>query len=132
MTTTFTTQTEELLCPAGALLIDMNQPSARVAAWLLEPSAPGSLTYWGFFNQVVQAPGEFWIGLPYMEVKGRELLEKDEELRREFEEKKATDPVFASSPEAILKFFYAKVKKSSEQNMNIHPAWRVMSRADAF
>lgn len=126
--TTFTTQEEELLCPAGALLIDMNQPSARVAAWMLEPMAPGSLTYWGFFNQVVQAPGEFWIGLPYMEVKGRELLEKDPALRKEFEEKKVADPSFASDPQAILGFFYEKVKKTSEQNMEIHPAWRVMDR----
>ncbi len=127
--TTYTTQEEELLCPAGALLIDMNQPSARVVAWLLEPSAPGSLTYWGFFNQVVQAPGEFWISLPYMEVKGRELLEKDPALRKEFEEKKASDPAFASDPKAILGFFYAKVKKISEQNMEIHPAWRIVDRA---
>lgn len=126
--TQYTVQEEELLCPAGALLIDMNQPSARLVAWLLEPSAPGSLTYWGFFNQVVQAPGEFWIGLPYMEVKGRELLQKDPALRQEFEARKTADPAFAADPEAILKFFYAKVKKTSEQNMDIHPAWRVMDR----
>lgn len=124
-----TVQEEELLCPAGALVIDMNQPSARVAAWLLEPVAPGSLTYWGFFNQVVQAPGEFWVGLPYMEVKGRELLQKDPVVRQEFEARKASDPSFASDPEAILKFFYAKVKKISEQNMDIHPAWRIMDRS---
>lgn len=126
--TQYTVQEEELLCPAGALLIDMNQPSARLAAWLLEPSAPGSLTYWGFFNQVIQAPGEFWIGLPYMEVKGRELLQKDPALRQEFEARKAADPAFAADSEAILKFFYAKVKKTSEQNMDIHPAWRVTER----
>lgn len=126
--TRYTVQEEELLCPEGALLIDMNQPSARLAAWLLEPSAPGSLTYWGFFNQVIQAPGEFWIGLPYMEVKGRELLQKDPALRQEFEARKAADPAFAASPEAILKFFYAKVKKTSEQNMDIHPAWRITDR----
>lgn len=126
--TTFTTQMEELICPEGALLIDMNQPSARIAAWLLEPSAPGSLTYWGFFNQVIQAPGEFWINLPYMEVKGRELLQKDPALKKAFEAKKASDPAFASNPQAILGFFYEIVKKTSEQNNEIHPAWRLMSR----
>lgn len=126
--TTFTTQTEELVCPPGALLIDMNQPSARIAAWLLEPSAPGSLTYWGFFNQVIQAPGEFWIGLPYMEVKGRELLQKDPALKQAFEAKKASDPAFAADPQAILGFFYDRVKKTSEQNNEIHPAWRLTSR----
>lgn len=126
--TTFTTQTEELVCPPGALLIDMNQPSARIAAWLLEPSAPGSLTYWGFFNQVIQAPGEFWIGLPYMEVKGRELLQKDPALKQAFEARKASDPAFAADPQAILGFFYDRVKKTSEQNNEIHPAWRLTSR----
>ena len=125
----YTTQTEELLLPPGALLIDMNQPSAKAAAWLLEPSAPGSLTYWGFFNQVVQAPGEFWVSLPYMEVKGRELLQKDPALKAEFEAKKASDPAFAKNPEAILRFFYDRVKKASEQNAEIHPAWRVMDRS---
>lgn len=126
--TTFTTQTEELVCPPGALLIDMNQPSARIAAWLLEPCAPGSLTYWGFFNQVIQAPGEFWIGLPYMEVKGRELLQKDPALKQAFEARKASDPAFAADPQAILGFFYDRVKKTSEQNNEIHPAWRLTSR----
>lgn len=126
--TTFTTQTEELICPQGALLIDMNQPSARVAAWLLEPSAPGSLTYWGFFNQVIQAPGEFWINLSYMEVKGRELLQKNPDIKNAFEARKAADPAFASDPKAILGFFYELVKKTSEQNNEIHPAWRLMNR----
>lgn len=128
VTTEYATQTETLVYPAGSLLIDMNQPSARVAAWLLEPSAPGSLTYWGFFNQVAQASNEFWISVPYMEVKGRELLAKDPALKAEFEHKKQTDPVFASDPKAILGFFYEKVKKTAEQNNEIHPAWRIMNR----
>lgn len=128
VTAEYATQTETLVYPAGSLLIDMNQPSARIAAWLLEPSAPGSLTYWGFFNQVAQASNEFWISVPYMEVKGRELLAKDPALRAEFEHKKQTDPAFASDPKAILGFFYEKVKKTAEQNNEIHPAWRIMNR----
>lgn len=128
VTAEYATQTETLAYPAGSLLIDMNQPSARIAAWLLEPSAPGSLTYWGFFNQVAQASNEFWISVPYMEVKGRELLAKDPALRAEFEHKKQTDPAFASDPKAILGFFYEKVKKTAEQNNEIHPAWRIMNR----
>ena len=127
--TEYTTQTETLNCPEGALLIDMNQPAARVAAWLLEPSAPGSLTYWGFLNSVVQSPGEFWISLPYMEVKGREMLAHDPQLKKEFEAKKANDPAFANDPNAILNFFYAKVRKRAEGNANIHPAWRIKDRA---
>lgn len=126
--TEYTTQKEKLNCPEGSLLIDMNQPSARIIAWLLEPSAPGSLTYWGFLNAVVQPPGEFWISLPYMEIKGREMLAKDPELKKELETKKATDPDFAKDPEAILNFFYTKVRKMAANNSDIHPAWRINDR----
>lgn len=126
--TEYTTQTETLEYPAGSILIDMNQPAARVAAWMLEPSAPGSYVYWGFFNQVVQAPSEFWIRLGYMEEKGREMLAKDPVLKAEFDEK-MKDPAFANDSNAILNFFYAKVRKTSHQNSEIHPAWRVMDRS---
>lgn len=127
----YTTQKELLKYPAGSILIDMNQPSGRLAAWLLEPSAPGSLVYWGFFNQVVQPTHEFWIRPQYMEVKGRELLAKDPELRAEFEKKKL-DLSFAQNPQAILDFFYQKVKKKAHQNNELHPAWRIMDRNQIF
>ena len=123
--TEYTTQKETLMAPEGSVIIDMNQPNGRLAAWLLEPSAPGSLVYWGFFNQVVQPTHEFWIRLPYMEEKGRELLVKDPALKAEFEEKKK-DAKFANDPQAILNFFYEKVKKSAHQNNELHPAWRVL------
>ena len=123
--TEYTTQMETRTCPAGSVVIDMNQPNGRLAAWLLEPSAPGSLVYWGFFNQVVQSTNEFWIRLPYMEEKGRELLKKDPALKAEFEER-MKDPAFAKDSQAILNFFYEKVKKTAHQNNELHPAWRVM------
>jgi hypothetical protein len=129
--TEYTTQKETLMVPEGSVLIDMNQPNGRLAGWLLEPSAPGSLVYWGFFNQVVQPTHEFWIRLPYMEEKGRELLAKDPALKAEFEERKK-DPKFANDPQAILNFFYQKVKKSAHQNNELHPAWRIMDRSQIF
>ena len=129
--TEYTTQMETLMVPEGSVLIDMNQPNGRLAGWLLEPSAPGSLVYWGFFNQVVQSTHEFWIRLPYMEEKGRELLAKDPALKAEFEERKK-DPKFANDPQAILNFFYQKVKKSAHQNNELHPAWRVLDRNQIF
>ena len=129
--TEYTTQNETLVYPAGSVLIDMNQPNGRLAAWLLEPKAPGSLVYWGFFNQVVQSTNEFWIRLPYMEEKGRELLKKDPALKAEFEEK-MKDSAFAKDSQAILNFFYEKVKKTAHQNNELHPAWRVMDSTQIF
>lgn len=126
--TDYTTQTETLEYPAGSIFIDMNQPSGRIAAWLLEPSAPGSLVYWGFFNQVLQPTNEFWIRLGYMEEKGRELLAKDPALKAEFDER-MKDPAFAGDSNAILNFFYERVRKAAHQNNEVHPAWRVMDRS---
>lgn len=124
--TKYTTQTEKLVYPKGSYYIDMNQPNAKLAIFLLEPDAPGSLTYWGFFNGHVQAANEFWINLSYMEVKGREMLAKDPELKKRFEEKKKNEPAFANNPNAILNFFYEIVKKQAHQDNELHPAWRVM------
>lgn len=122
----YTTQTEKLIAPKGSYYIDMNQPNAKLAVYLLEPDAPGSLTYWGYFNASVEPTNEFWIRLSYMEEKGREMLAKDPELKKRFEEKKKNDPEFASNPTAILNFFYEIVKKQSHQDNEVHPAWRLM------
>lgn len=123
---TFTTQTETLVAPAGSIVVDMDQPASRVAMWLFEPAAPGSLTYWGFFNVCVQAGNEFWIRPQYMEVKGREMLAKDPQLKARFEEKLRTDSSFAGNPQAILGFFYDIVRKRAHQNNELHPVWRIM------
>lgn len=123
--TTYTTQTEKLLCPKGSYIVDMNQPNAKLAVYMFEPDAPGSLTYWGFFNTHVQSENEYWINLAYMEVKGREMLEQNPKIRAEFE-KKMTDPEFANSPDAILNYFYDICKKQSHQDNELHPIWRLM------
>ncbi len=123
----FTTQKETLEYPAGSIYIDMNQPASRVAMWLLEPAAPGSLTYWGFFNVCVQSTNEFWIRPQYMEVKGREMLQKDPQLKAAFEKKLQEDKEFANNPQAILGYFYEIVRKRAHQNNELHPAWRVFN-----
>lgn len=126
VTPQYTTHIEKLQYPAGSIYIDMDQPASRVAMWLLEPAAPGSLTYWGFFNVCVQAGNEFWIRPQYMEVKGREMLAADPALKAEFEKKLREDRSFASSPQAILGYFYDIVRKRAHQNNELHPAWRVL------
>lgn len=125
----YTTQVEKLQYPAGSIYVDMNQPAAKVAMWLFEPAAPGSLTYWGFFNVCVQSTNEFWIRPQYMEVKGREMLAKDPQLKAEFEAKLKEDKEFAKNPQAILNFFYDIVKKRAHQNNELHPVWRVITKS---
>lgn len=122
---TYTTQTEKLTCPAGSIVVSMDQPNAKLAVYMFEPDAPGSLTYWGFFNVHVQSDNEYWVNPAYMEFKGREMLETNPAIRAQFEEKKK-DPAFAGSPDAILNFFYEICKKQSHQDNELHPIWRLM------
>lgn len=125
MSQTHTVATEKLLCPRGSIIVGMDQPNAKLALYMFEPDAPGSLTYWGFFNVHVQAPNEFWINPAYMEVKGREMLAEDPDIRSRFEEK-MKDPAFAGNPSEILDFFYGICRSRARQDNDRYPVWRLM------
>lgn len=122
----YTTQTEKLLCPKGSYIVDMEQPNAKLALYLFEPDAPGSLTYWGFFNSHVQSGNEFWVNPAYMEFKGREMLQNSPEIRADFEQR-MKDPEFAGNSDKILGYFYEICRRQSHQDNDIHPVWRLMN-----
>ena len=44
-------------------------------------------------------------------------------------DEKMKDPAFAGDSNAILNFFYERVRKAAHQNNEVHPAWRVMDRS---
>lgn len=121
----YSTQRERLVCPRGSIVVDMDQPNAKLAVYLFEPDAPGSLTYWGFFNAHVQPGNEFWINQAYMEVKGREMLQDNPAIRADFD-RRMQDPAFAGSPDAILSYFYEICRRQSHQDNEVHPVWRLM------
>lgn len=122
----YDTKNETIQYHQGDVIVNTAQPKLKVIAHLLEPLSPTSLLYWGFFNSFVRAPSEFYIRLNYMEVKGREMLEKDPAIRAEFEMLKATDKKFANDPNAILSFFMKKVRESVEVGVNRYPVGRVL------
>lgn len=122
----FTVQTETVTYPANSAVVDMNQPLAKIAAFLLEPNAPTSLVYWGFFDNYIRPASEFFISLRYMEVKGREMLEKDPQLKAEFEKEKQTNPEFKTNPNAVLQFFMNKLRKNVDPDANLYPVGRLL------
>ena len=124
----YTTQTERVYYPAGSVLVSMNQLRARLVAHLFEPNGPTSLVYWGYFTPWCQPASEFYVNVGYMEVKGREMLAQDPELRNIFEEKKAADPAFANNPQAILQFFMTELRKNVEPSNNLYPVGRIFYR----
>ncbi|MDF9829649.1 M14 family metallopeptidase [Parabacteroides sp. PF5-6] len=126
LTTDYIPVQETISYHQGDVLIPTAQPKVKIVAHLLEPKSPTSLVYWGFFNSYIKAPNEFWISLKYMEVKGREMMAKDPQLQKEFEEKKRNDPAFANDPVAILHFFMQKVRETVEVGVNRYPVGRLL------
>ncbi|MDR1056287.1 MAG: hypothetical protein LBL90_10835 [Prevotellaceae bacterium] len=124
--TKYITLQEKVKYHAGDVIVPSSQPKIKIVANMLEPKSPTSLVYWGFYNNFIKAPNEFWIRLSYMEVKGREMLDKDPALKSEFEEKKKNDPSFAKDPNAILNFFMSKIRESVEIGVNRYPIGRIM------
>ncbi len=126
LNTGYTTQNEMVKYRTGDIIVTTNQPKVKIIAHLLEPKSPTSLVYWGFYNLYARPSTEFWIRINYMEVKGRELLENNPEIREEFELKRASDPSFASDPNRILQFFMSKVRENVETDANRYPVSRLM------
>ena len=108
--------------PAGSVVVPMAQAGARVALYLLEPDSPDSFVAWGFFNSIFEQKeyGENYV----LEKLAREMLAKDEKLRKEFEQRLATDQKFAASPRERLRFFYER-SPYWDREMNVYPVGRV-------
>ncbi len=113
---------EQRLYPVGSVVVPMAQAGARVALNLFEPDAPDSFVAWGFFNSIFEQKefGESYV----LERLAREMLAKDEHLRREFEQRVANDPKFAASARDRLTFFYERSPYWDRQ-MNLYPVGRI-------
>lgn len=112
--------------PAGSALVDMNQRAARVVAHILEPEAPDSFVYWGFFDAIFEQKeyAESYV----MEAMARDMLAKDEQLKKEFERKKADNPEFGQNPRAILNWFYQKTPYW-DSSINLYPVGKIENRS---
>ncbi len=108
--------------PAGSVVVPLDQRAGQVAIHLLEPDAPDSFVAWGFFNAIFEHKeyGEDYV----LENLAREMLAKDEKLRREFEQKITNDPKFAASASERLNFFFERSPYWDKQ-LNLYPVGRV-------
>ena len=117
-----TTETREF--PANSVIVPLDQEAANVAIHLLEPMSPDSFMYWGFFNTIFEQKeyGEGYV----VEKMAREMLAKNPELRREFEEK-LKDAQFAKSPNARLSFFYER-SPYYDKRIGLYPVGRITTK----
>lgn len=114
--------------PVNSVIVPMDQEAANVVVHLLEPASQDSLAYWGFFNPIFEQKeyGEGYV----VEKLAREMLEKNPEFRKEFEEK-LKDPDFAKNPYARLNFFYQR-SPYYDKRINLYPVGRIVKQIESI
>jgi hypothetical protein len=117
---------EERILPEGSILVRMNQRTNRVILTLLEPDSDDSLISWGFFDSIFEQKedAENYI----LEKLAAEMLEKDKNLKKEFEDRLKSDKGFASNARARLQFFYQR-SPFWDQQKDAYPVVRVTSES---
>ena len=106
---------------SGSVFVPIQQPGARVVMALLEPQAPDSLAFWGFFNT-------FFEQKEYMEdyvaeTEALKMMERDPKLAVEFRRRLTEDEAFRNNPKARLNFFYQR-HPSWDNRKNLYPIYR--------
>ncbi len=118
--------TETRTFPANSIIIPLDQTAANVAIHLLEPESQDSFMFWGFFSAIFEQK-EYAEGY-ILEKIAREMLEKDANLKKEFDER-LKDENFAKNPRARLNFFYER-SPYFDKRMGLYPVGRIVKKLD--
>jgi hypothetical protein len=116
---------EKRRIPAGAYWVPAGQRSSRLIMAMLEPQAPDSLLHWGFGNAAFErqdGPGAY-----ITEPMARLMMANSPQLKKEFEEKLASDKAFAADPAARLRWWFER-SKYEPGDSNAYPVVRVWEK----
>jgi hypothetical protein len=110
---------EKIFIPAGSYWVPMKQRRARLILSLLEPNAPDSIAAWGLLNSVFEGGGGRGgrggaVGEYLSEPIARRMMADQPELRKQFEQKLASDLQFAADPRARLQWWFEQSKYQPE------------------
>jgi hypothetical protein len=108
---------------AGGIFVPVAQPHARLAAQLLEPEGPDSLTSWGYFATVFEE--KEYMEDYVLEAVAEKMLQ-DPAVKAEWE-RKLKEPAFAKSPHDRLEFFYKK-HPSWDAQLGLVPVYRLQEK----
>lgn len=112
---------ESRLFRKGSVIVPTNQRTAKVIAFLLEPTAQGSLVEWGYFNSVFEQKeyGETYV----MEKVAREMLANDPQIKKEYEQTVKDNPDYKDQW-SILNWFYNR-SKWADINYMVYPVGKI-------
>jgi hypothetical protein len=109
----------------GDYIIPTNQVTNSYIVEMLEPQADDSFFAWNFFDSILQRKEYF---SPYVfEDFAQQMLDNDEELRVEFENKRKSDKEFANNSYRQLSFFYER-SPYFEKSYLRYPVYRLNSK----
>ncbi len=108
---------------AGDIIVPTNQKGMRYLLETLEPEATDSFFNWNFFDVILQRKEGF---SPYVfEDIALDILTNDQDLRKEFEEKKEMDSTFSANWYNQLDWIYRHSKYYEPQHMQ-YPVYRIL------
>jgi len=115
---------EKIFIPAGSYWVPMKQRRARLILAMLEPNAPDSMASWGLLNSVFEGGGgrggrgggRGGVGEYLSEPIARRMMADQPELRKQFEQKLASDAQFAADPAARLRWWFEQSKYQPEDS----------------
>src|SRR5690606_26610851 len=99
-----------------------SQPARRYIVESLELNAPDGFFAWGFFDAILQQKEHY--SAYAFETLAPELLDRDHDLRKALEEKRATDPEFAKDGKAQLEFVFQNSAYHEPEHM-LYPVFRL-------
>jgi len=94
----------------GAIFVPLDQSLVQLIVHLLDPGGPDSFAQWGFLTNAFER--KEYMEAYVIEEQARQMLERDPQLRAQFDAAVAADPELAKSPEKKREWFYRR-----------HPAW---------
>jgi hypothetical protein len=116
---------EKIAVPLGSYWVPMHQRRARLILAMLEPQAPDSLARWGFCDAVLFSGGRGGNEGAYLtEPIARRMMLDHPDLRKQFEEKLASDATFAADPQARLMWWFQR-SDYAPSNAGRYPILRV-------
>lgn len=115
------TETVARNLPSGSIIVPVSQRSARLIAHMFEPLSSASLVKWGFFNRVFEQKeySESYV----MEPMALEMLENNEDIRKEYELFLEENPQVLNNQWVLLNWFYQKTEYWDELK-NVYPVYK--------
>jgi hypothetical protein len=109
--------------PAGSVLVNTDQRTARVIAHIFEPASPDSYLTWGFFNSTFEMKEYF--ETYSMETYARKMIKDDPVVKAEYELWQKDHPELKDNQYAQLEWFFRRSPYWDKQK-DMYPVGKIL------